>query len=259
MRSMLAAALVASSAPAFAQVTIQMGGYPGGVMEIQGGAATVAYRPSEMGGSGIQVFAPAGARIRILRGAQPLAEGVSSLWVPAVPGLEYGVTLHNPDGSAWNQPVVAQPGMTAVVNVSGAVAMAAPSPTYVAPAPAPSYVAPAYQPAPSPPAAYAPPPQPVAAGPGPMDPGAFGSLVSAINAEAFPSNKLQVLRTAAQGAFFTCAQVGRLIDLFAFPDDKVKVVAITHRSLVDPQDSFTLYGHFAFPDDKAKVRRILAQ
>jgi hypothetical protein len=100
-----------------------------------------------------------------------------------------------------------------------------------------------------------PPPPP----PQPMSPQRFAALQGAINAEGFPDRKIAVLRTAATGdTFFTCDQLGALIDLFAFPNNKVDAVAIVKSHLVDPDNAFTLYGHFAFPDDKEKVQKMFS-
>ncbi len=243
-RAICATALLATFAlPAAAQqLNVQLG--PGGaMMQTQSsGAISVAYRPSQSGGSGIKVAAPPGARIRILDGGgQPVAGGGESLWAPAAPGRVYQVVLAYPDGSSWSQLVTAQPGMTALV-VAGGV-----TPNVVVNAPPPAQ--PIYAPMVGPP-----PPT----GPMPMADGDFARLVAAIQAEAFPENKLNVLRTAAQGNAFTCRQVGQLVDLYAFPDDKVKAVRITRAGIVDPQNGYTIYGHFTFPDDKEKVRHILA-
>lgn len=98
-------------------------------------------------------------------------------------------------------------------------------------------------------------PQAIAAGmPGPD----FAALLAAVEEEGFSSDKLGVIRQAVDGgAWFTCAQVGQLVDLLAMGDDKVQVVSLTRARLVDPNNGFTLTKKFSFSSDKEKVRRLL--
>jgi len=92
-----------------------------------------------------------------------------------------------------------------------------------------------------------------------MSPGDFGALKSAMQAEGFEAQRLDVLRTAASSAWFTVDQVGQLTDLFAFSKGKVEVVAVCKPRMVDPQNGYQLYSHFTFTGDKEKVRSILGQ
>lgn len=85
----------------------------------------------------------------------------------------------------------------------------------------------------------------------------FAALVEAVNAENFGDAKLDVVRTAEGG--FTVDQLGQLVDLFNFSDEKVKVVEIVKPHLVDPQNAFKLYSRFTFDDDKKRVKAILGK
>ncbi len=233
MRRLLLAAAFAIAAPA-------------ALAQPMPGAATVVYRPNPRGQTGLRVVGPPGSMVRIFDGGMETVSGGPPLWMVAFPGHVYRIVLTFPDGGRWERVLTAQPGMNALVSAMG-FGGAEPPPVYAPP----PYAPPQAYPQPAPP--------PAAAGPMPMDPGTFAQLEASINAEPFPQNKIGVLRTAAQGAYFTCAQVGQLVDLYAFPDDKVRVVALTRSGLVDPQNAFLLYGHFAFPNDKERVRRILSQ
>jgi len=97
------------------------------------------------------------------------------------------------------------------------------------------------------------------AGPQPMFDTDFAGLVEAIEAEGFEDGKLNVLRTAAPGTYFSVGQVGQLVDLFAFSAGKIKVVEICKPRILDLQNSFQLYSHFTFEADKKKVRGILGR
>ncbi|MBI3181609.1 MAG: DUF4476 domain-containing protein [Myxococcales bacterium] len=105
--------------------------------------------------------------------------------------------------------------------------------------------------------AHAPPPPPPPAGPVPMGEGDFSALVGAVQAEDFSGEKLDVIRTASSRAYFTVDQVGRLVDLMDFGNDKVQVVEITRAKIVDRQNAFQLYQHFEFAGEKQQVKRLL--
>lgn len=97
--------------------------------------------------------------------------------------------------------------------------------------------------------------QPVAVGMAPAD---FSALLSAVQDEDFSSDKLGVIRSAVDGgAFFSCAQVGQLVDALDMSSDKVEVVQLTRGRLVDPNNGFTLLKRFTFSSDKEKVRSLL--
>ncbi len=99
---------------------------------------------------------------------------------------------------------------------------------------------------------------PVYAAPAGLAPSDFAALVAAVEGEDFSSDKLGVIRTAVGGgAWFTCAQVGQLVDLLDMGDDKVQVVALTRSRLVDPNNGFSLTSRFTFSSDKEKVRKLL--
>ncbi len=85
----------------------------------------------------------------------------------------------------------------------------------------------------------------------------FPALLEAVNAEAFGTAKLDVLRTA--NARLTVDQVGQLLELFSFSSEKVSVVEITAPRLLDRQNAFKLYKQFDFDSDKQKVKAILAR
>jgi len=100
---------------------------------------------------------------------------------------------------------------------------------------------------------------PPAEGPSPMGPGEFAGLKSSIAAEAFPRNKISVLRTAVAANYFTIAQVGELVDLYTFSKDKVEAVSLTRDRILDRGNAFALFAHFTFNADKQKVRALLGQ
>lgn len=114
--------------------------------------------------------------------------------------------------------------------------------------PAPPPVGPApVVPAPVVPPPVAPPPAPL-----PLDDQAFGALLKAVDDAPFSDDQLGILKTASSG-YFTCAQVGQLIDQISFSADKVEAVQILRPHIIDPQNAYTLNEHLSFSDDRRKV------
>ena len=89
-------------------------------------------------------------------------------------------------------------------------------------------------------------------GPQPLDDQAFGSLLKAVDDAPFSDDQLGILKIAASG-YFTCAQVGELIDQISFSADKVEAVQILRPHIVDPENAYTLNEHLSFSDDRRKV------
>jgi hypothetical protein len=89
-------------------------------------------------------------------------------------------------------------------------------------------------------------------GPQPLDDQAFGSLLKAVDEAPFSDDQLGLLKVASSG-YFTCDQVGALIDQISFSADKVEAVQILRPHIVDPQNAHTLNEHLSFSDDRRKV------
>jgi len=94
--------------------------------------------------------------------------------------------------------------------------------------------------------------------PEPMAERDFDALVRAVSSEAYGQQKLSVVQSA-KGAYFTVAQVGRLVDELTYGKDKVQVVALLNDRILDKQNAFQLYGHFTYSSDKDQVKRLLAR
>jgi hypothetical protein len=95
-------------------------------------------------------------------------------------------------------------------------------------------------------------------GPSPMSPSEFSALVGAVQAESFPDQRVGAVEAAVPHAYFTVAQVGELVALMDFPNDKVRVVEITRSKIVDRQNGYQLLQRFDFPNDKDRVKQLLA-
>jgi len=97
-------------------------------------------------------------------------------------------------------------------------------------------------------------PAPVAVGPA-----QFRSIVVAIQAETFESDKLTVVAQVATDSHFTVSQVKSLVDLFSFRDDKLKVVELLAGRIVDRENSHLLLSAFTFSSDKERVQALMSR
>jgi hypothetical protein len=87
----------------------------------------------------------------------------------------------------------------------------------------------------------------------------FSELLEAIEEEGFAENKVGVLRTAVSNssAWFTCEQVGQLVDAFAFSENKLQALGLVKDRIVDRGNTFKILSHFNFSEDKQKAQAML--
>jgi hypothetical protein len=86
----------------------------------------------------------------------------------------------------------------------------------------------------------------------------LGGMVSALRGEAFSGDRLARLGDLARGRRFTSAQVGLLLDAFAFDSDKVEAAARLYPQVVDPQQFWTVYDALTFSSSKEALRSRIA-
>ena len=90
---------------------------------------------------------------------------------------------------------------------------------------------------------------------GPLD---FERLTKNIKDEKFDDDQLRVIRMAAQRNYFSCQQVGALIDLVSFDDGKIEVVKLTRTRIVDVKNVHTVLSHFDYDSSKEEAQKLLA-
>ncbi len=90
----------------------------------------------------------------------------------------------------------------------------------------------------------------------PMQGGAFMELRSSLEAETNPGTRLQMIREATNQNYFLSSQVRSMVDLFIERDERIEVVRITQRRIVDMNNSYTIVTGFA-PEDRDEVHAIL--
>lgn len=212
------------------------------VIEKSGDGYSLRYTDSDNGYTVLEVLEPEGAHVAIWDGVASVAsdDAPMSATVPSDKWYRIEVTASN--GAVWEKKIQAMGGMKGSLKVH----------TFVMPAAGPTRVV--VQAAPPPP-----PPPPAQVGPAAMPDVDFNALIAAIERESFSKQKLDVWQSAASGSYFSVNQVGRIVDLFSFGNDKVQAVAIAKSRIVDRNNAFSLYGHFTFSGDKDKVKAILGQ
>ncbi len=101
------------------------------------------------------------------------------------------------------------------------------------------------------------PPQPAEPVVSPMRRRAFHALVRRIKAARFSKGRLSVVSTAAAHNYFTSRQVKRILKHFRFSNKRVRALRVLAPKILDPQNSFVIYGAFKLSSAKKKARRIL--
>lgn len=102
---------------------------------------------------------------------------------------------------------------------------------------------------------------------GPMRPGTaaaepmpaprFDALLRSIEREAFPTRALRTLELALDDQRFTVGQVRRLMAVFPFGSDRLRVMELTVPRLVDRNDAFQLLEAFDFEMERDQARALL--
>jgi len=91
--------------------------------------------------------------------------------------------------------------------------------------------------------------------PAPIGNDAFTALWNTVKHESFDSNKLNVVKQAAGGNWFTSAQMASMMDLFSFGAGKVDAAVAMWPHMVDPENLFVLYNKLTFSSDKDNLRK----
>lgn len=91
----------------------------------------------------------------------------------------------------------------------------------------------------------------------PLDDASFSKLYNKVRNASFNDTKFDLIEVASLGCWYSCAQTARMMRIFTFSDDRMKVLRLMAFRIVDPQNSADIYGIFTFGNDKAKVGEIL--
>jgi len=87
----------------------------------------------------------------------------------------------------------------------------------------------------------------------------FQKLLSQVKESSFADERNAILETAARHNYFTCDQVGRVLDTISFADEKLSALRILAPRIVDKENEHLLISNFTFDDDKNKARGVLGR
>lgn len=218
------------------------------------------YTPQRRGAEAMfKVVAPEGATCEVVGDLGDMASKEVPFAMKAKGDMYYSFTCKLPSGAIWKKKLEAKPrelgtlrlidDVTGATTVTAAVPGAEARVTVVTTTSTPNVVAPTVVA----PTVVAP---MVVAKPNAISATTFASLKQTIKAGSFADDQLSALRSAAAHNWFTIAQVGEVVDLFTFGDDKIKAVRVLKPRVIDPENAFMLQNHFTFGDDKRKVMKI---
>ena len=85
----------------------------------------------------------------------------------------------------------------------------------------------------------------------------FQFLYKTIKKKSFDKDRLEILRVGVLDNYFTCRQCARLMSLYKFDDDKLKILRIMDGHLVDISNHNDILKQFDFDSNRRKALDIL--
>jgi hypothetical protein len=89
----------------------------------------------------------------------------------------------------------------------------------------------------------------------PMTSSSFRELINNLKNEPFSSGKLNILKDAVRGNYFTSEQVVDILSVFDFEKDKLESAKMLYPKVVDKNNFFKVYSVFKFNSDKEELRK----
>lgn len=90
-----------------------------------------------------------------------------------------------------------------------------------------------------------------------LDDATFAKLYDKVRRASFNDNKFDLLEVAGLGCYYSCEQTARMIKLFTFSDDQLKVLRLMAPRIIDPQNAIIIYNLFSFDSEKVKAGEII--
>lgn len=90
-----------------------------------------------------------------------------------------------------------------------------------------------------------------------MDGQAFSVLYNKVRGASFDSNKFDLIEVASLGGYYTCGQCAKMMGLFTFDDDRLKVFGFMAPHVVDPENAIDVYRLLDFDGSKEKAQRMM--
>lgn len=87
----------------------------------------------------------------------------------------------------------------------------------------------------------------------------FNELYNKVRAKPFKDDQLELLAVGAVNNFFTCKQCIRLMSIYTFDDDKLKVLELIAPHIVDRENYEDIIDSLTFLSSEEKVRKIFSR
>jgi hypothetical protein len=85
----------------------------------------------------------------------------------------------------------------------------------------------------------------------------FSMMYKIVKKASFNDNRIDIIRVAAIGSYFSSKQCAELLSLISFNDDKLKALEVMAPRIVDDKDLDRILKQFSFNRDKDKAMKIL--
>ena len=85
----------------------------------------------------------------------------------------------------------------------------------------------------------------------------FQFLYKTVKKKSFDKDRLEILRVGVLDNYFTCRQCARLMSLYKFDDDKLKILRIMAGHIVDLKNHNDILKQFDFDSNRRKALDIL--
>ena len=85
----------------------------------------------------------------------------------------------------------------------------------------------------------------------------FQFLYKTVKKKSFDKDRLEILRVGVLDNYFTCRQCARLMSLYKFDDDKLKILRIMVGHIVDLENHHDILKRLDFDSNKEKALDIL--
>ena len=85
----------------------------------------------------------------------------------------------------------------------------------------------------------------------------FDMMFGIVKKASFDDNKIDVIRVACIGSYFSSRQCAKLLSLLSFDDNKIKALEVIASRLVDTNNADDIVKEFSFSSSKDKAVGIL--
>ena len=85
----------------------------------------------------------------------------------------------------------------------------------------------------------------------------FQYLYKTIKKKSFDRDRLELLSVGVLDNYFSCRQCAKLLSLYSFDKDKLKVLDIMAKHIVDLDNAYLILDSFRFESDRRKAANML--